>query len=420
MKYLDHACGLRLKTAAKVIAIAGMVLSVIGFSVAVDRLTKMKIATKSKISNDTKVIEEEFLIDKREAINGHSESGSGEVTTFPPGVQDITASVENHQTEEDDGAGEAEVLLPLAGGQHDDGTSNGDAESRSRRSIEDNKGSGDTEDIVPSTSPNLALENDTETETIIYDYETLIPVATGSASNTPTPRTESSSTPISSFTTEKEHLSTTTTSEEFDEYEDVPDVEDHSNDSTEDGVHHDDIHSGDSEVSEGTEDNQTEKLQQEDTETSGDGDDSETVSANEDDHEDGFGPSIASQVVTGLGVPITLLGLVSNAILLHSAKKAEKKLIIVWFVWAVVLYMYQVFAMIVNITDLSVYVFLNLALFILSVGAGYVVLSYRKQMSSPSSYDLKPVHMNPLVEKGYMEMGERGSSGNSAAGDNDA
>ena len=137
-------------------------------------------------------------------------------------------------------------------------------------------------------------------------------------------------------------------------------------------------------MSEGTEDNQTEKLQQEDTETSGDGDDSETVSANEDDHEDGFGPSFASQVVTGLGVPITLLGLVSNAILLHSAKKvifvmfkslffnnfdyfqAEKKLIIVWFVWAVVLYMYQVFAMIVNITDLSVYVFLNLALFILT------------------------------------------------------
>ena len=411
MKYLDHACGLRqvsynkkengfinnfyyfrLKTAAKVIAIAGMVLSVIGFSVAVDRLTKMKIATKSKISIDTKVIEEEFLIDKREAINGHSESGSGEVTTFPPGVQDITASVENHQTEEDDGAGEAEVLLPLAGGQHDDGTSNGDAESRSRRSIEDNKGSGDTEDNVPSTSPNLALEY--ETETVIYDDETLITVATGSAP-TPTPRTESSSTTISSFTTEKEHLSTTTTSEEFDEYEDVPDVEDHSNDSTEDGVHHDDIHSGDSEVSEGTEDNQTEKLQQEETETSGDGDDSETVSANEEDHEDGFGPSIASQVVTGLGVPITLLGLVSNAILLHSAKKviflifkslflnnfdyfqAEKKLIIVWFVWAVVLYMYQVFAMIVNITDLSVYVFLNLALFILSVGAGYVVLSYR-------------------------------------------
>ena len=411
MKYLDHACGLRqvsynmkengfinnfyyfrLKTAAKVIAIAGMVLSVIGFSVAVDRLTKMKIATKSKISNDTKVIEEEFLIDNREAINGHSESGSGEVTTFPPGVQDITASVEKHQTEEDDGAGEAEVLLPLAGGQHDDGTSNGDAESRSRRSIEDNKGSGDTEDNVPSTSPNLALEY--ETETVIYDDETLITVATGSAP-TPTPRTESSSTTISSFTTEKEHLSTTTTSEEFDEYEDVPDVEDHSNDSTEDGVHHDDIHSGDSEVSEGTEDNQTEKLQQEDTETSGDGDDSETVSANEEDHEDGFGPSIASQVVTGLGVPITLLGLVSNAILLHSAKKviflifkllflnnfdyfqAEKKLIIVWFVWAVVLYMYQVFAMIVNITDLSVYVFLNLALFILSVGAGYVVLSYR-------------------------------------------
>ena len=45
---------------------------------------------------------------------------------------------------------------------------------------------------------------------------------------------------------------------------------------------------------------------------------------------------------------------------------------------------------------------------------------FRKQMSSPSSYDLKPVHMNPLVEKGYMEMGKRGSSGNSAAGDNDA
>lgn len=40
-------------------------------------------------------------------------------------------------------------------------------------------------------------------------------------------------------------------------------------------------------------------------------------------------------------------------------------------------HLFQMLAMIVNLHDLSSYIFLNLLLTMLSVGAGYVVLSYR-------------------------------------------
>merc|ERR1719398_671043 len=109
----------------------------------------------------------------------------------------------------------------------------------------------------------------------------------------------------------------------------------------------------------------------------------EDVGETKDDEVDS-GSSRASQVVTGLGAPICLLGFLANAVLLHSAKKAEKKLLIFWLVWSAVLYMYQIVAMIVNLCDLSPYIFSNLMLFMLSAGAGYVVLSYRKQLTDPS------------------------------------
>ena len=80
--------------------------------------------------------------------------------------------------------------------------------------------------------------------------------------------------------------------------------------------------------------------------------------------------------------------------------------------------------MIVNLCDLSPYIFSNLMLFMLSAGAGYVVLSYRrvcwglfalefvvnvtnyrKQLTDPSSYSLKTVEMNGYaLDKGYMEL----------------
>merc|ERR1712025_762453 len=140
----------------------------------------------------------------------------------------------------------------------------------------------------------------------------------------------------------------------------------------------------------------------------------------EDDEDDAdSGPSRASQVVTGLGAPICLLGFLANAILLHAAKKAEKKLLMFWFVWAVFLYLYQIFAMIVNLCDLSPYIFSNLMLFMLSAGAGYVVLSYRKQVTDPYSYSLKTVEMNgSALDKGYKELDNKGTSGSSAGGDN--
>merc|ERR1719339_78416 len=157
--------------------------------------------------------------------------------------------------------------------------------------------------------------------------------------------------------------------------------------------------------------------------------DAQDYSANEDnltddvgetkDDEVDSGSSRASQVVTGLGAPICLLGFLANAVLLHSAKKAEKKLLIFWLVWSAVLYMYQIFAMIVNLCDLSPYIFSNLMLFMLSAGAGYVVLSYRKQLTDPSSYSLKTVEMNGYaLDKGYMELDNKGTSGTSAGGDN--
>ena len=103
---------LRLKTAAKVIAIAGMVLSLIGFSVAMNRLVKMKV--KANINtNDIKTsdfegvaVSEKCLLDKQESTHDDCESGAGE------------------------------VLLPASGGQKDDLIIEDDGNTRSKRESE--------------------------------------------------------------------------------------------------------------------------------------------------------------------------------------------------------------------------------------------------------------------------------------------
>ena len=47
-----------------------------------------------------------------------------------------------------------------------------------------------------------------------------------------------------------------------------------------------------------------------------------------------------------------------------------------------------------------------------------LLTNYRKQLSDPSSYDLKNIEMNGYsMNKGYMEL-DKGASGSSAGGDN--
>ena len=76
---------LRLKTAAKVIAIAGMVLSLIGFSVAMNRLVKMKVKANINISDaktsefEGGAVSERCFVDKKESTQDDCESGAGEV-----------------------------------------------------------------------------------------------------------------------------------------------------------------------------------------------------------------------------------------------------------------------------------------------------------------------------------------------------
>ena len=48
-------------------------------------------------------------------------------------------------------------------------------------------------------------------------------------------------------------------------------------------------------------------------------------------------------------------------------------------------------------------------------------INYRKQLTDPSSYSLKTVEMNGYaLDKGYMELDNKGTSGTSAGGDNNA
>jgi len=426
MKYLDQVCGLRLKTAVKVIAIIGMVASLVGFSIAVNRM----IQTSARHSNSTDaqtLASEEYLVGNQEEGTGGATGFHEEDTTVLPFVDVVNEG----SNEEIENVGLNEGLEEESG--------SGDVVSRSKRDVTNTanteklvSGNTDSSVQVPPTSSGNAVPDyiDNDNEAI---QSSVIKRPSPVVTSTPKPELASSNTPpTTSSTTKSTTLKktdaeevTSTTEKPVENVTDLSESKEKGNNpaSSEDESNQDDQQDQDPEILEISEETEYEYTIEDDIDT-------QDYSANEDnltdedvgetkDDEVDSGSSRASQVVTGLGAPICLLGFLANAVLLHSAKKAEKKLLIFWLVWSAVLYMYQIFAMIVNLCDLSPYIFSNLMLFMLSAGAGYVVLSYRKQLTDPSSYSLKTVEMNGYaLDKGYMELDNKGTSGTSAGGDN--
>jgi len=430
MKYLDQVCGLRLKTTVKIISIIGMVASLIGFSVAVNRLTKMSAKSSlnettdsQNLINDTSgAISEGYLISNQET--GISDDSDSQETTLSPDVvhvpdEDSTEATEDiRQTEylEEESSGSGEII------------------ARSKREVQSaDNGTGTSKGLVTDSVTPPPTES--SSINVVIDYDMGEPsqssVSTESSLMSSTPETDLHSSTVTTTTTttttspitEKEIENVTTTTETEKSVEDDVDLPDSKkipapaeDKSVQiDGKESDAEETAKMSETEHTTDKEHDhpESSEHDDKTSTDGDDDGTA-----EDEDYSGPSRASLVVTGAGVPICLFGFVANAVLLHSAKKAEKKPLLLWILWAMTLFMFQVVAMIVNLHDLSPYIFSNIMLTMLNVGAGYVVFSYRKQLSDPSSYDLKNIEMNGYsMNKGYMEL-DKGASGSSAGGDN--
>jgi len=430
MKYLDQVCGLRLKTAVKVIAIIGMVASLVGFSIAVNRM--IQTSARHNNSTDAQTLSSEgYLVgNQEEGTSGATGVQEEDTTVFP-----FVVIVEDGTNEEIEDDGLTEDLEEVSG------SGDGDVVSRSKRDVTtattERLVSGNSDSSVqvpPTSSGNVVLDNldykdDDNEASQSSDTKRPSPVTSipkpELASSDILPTTSSTTKSTTMKKTEAEEV-TSTTEKPVENVPDLPESKEKGNNpaSSEDESYQDDQQDQDPEILEEiSEETEFEIPIEVDIDT-------QDYSANEDnltdedvgetkDDEVDSGSSRASQVVTGLGAPICLLGFLANAVLLHSAKKAEKKLLIFWLVWSAVLYMYQIFAMIVNLCDLSPYIFSNLMLFMLSAGAGYVVLSYRKQLTDPSSYSLKTVEMNGYaLDKGYMELDNKGTSGTSAGGDN--
>jgi len=430
MKYLDQVCGLRLKTAVKVIAIIGMVASLVGFSIAVNRM--IQTSARHNNSTDAQTLSSEgYLVgNQEEGTSGATGVQEEDTTVFP-----FVVIVEDGTNEEIEDDGLTEDLEEVSG------SGDGDVVSRSKRDVTtattERLVSGNSDSSVqvpPTSSGNVVLDNldykdDDNEASQSSDTKRPSPVTSipkpELASSDILPTTSSTTKSTTMKKTEAEKV-TSTTEKPVENVPDLPESKEKGNNpaSSVDESHQDDLQDHDHEILEEiSEETEIEIIIENDIDTpdSSANEDNSTdkdVSETNDDEVDS-GSSRASQVVTGLGAPICLLGFLANAFLLHSAKKAEKKLLIFWLVWAAVLYMYQIVAMIVNLCDLSPYIFSNLMLFMLSAGAGYVVLSYRKQLTDPSSYSLKTVEMNGYaLDKGYMELDNKGTSGTSAGGDN--
>jgi len=430
MKYLDQVCGLRLKTAVKVIAIIGMVASLVGFSIAVNRM--IQTSARHNNSTDAQTLSSEgYLVgNQEEGTSGATGVQEEDTTVFP-----FVVIVEDGTNEEIEDDGLTEDLEEVSG------SGDGDVVSRSKRDVTtattERLVSGNSDSSVqvpPTSSGNVVLDNldykdDDNEASQSSDTKRPSPVTSipkpELASSDILPTTSSTTKSTTMKKTEAEEV-TSTTEKPVENVPDLPESKEKGNNpaSSVDESHQDNLQDHDHEILEEiSEETEIEIIIENDIDTpdssaNEDNSTDEDVSGTNDDEVDS-GSSRASQVVTGLGAPICLLGFLANAFLLHSAKKAEKKLLIFWLVWAAVLYMYQIVAMIVNLCDLSPYIFSNLMLFMLSAGAGYVVLSYRKQLTDPSSYSLKTVEMNGYaLDKGYMELDNKGTSGTSAGGDN--
>jgi len=410
MKYLDQVCGLRLKTAVKIIAVFGMVGSMIGFAVAVGKMTAIRNRTTDaqiQTGVNDEVTSEEFMSSEEESATNYTDVEETTITPSP----DVFVTVGNNLIEDD----------IVTEGQEVGSSMSDDAVARAKREVSTTT---DEPKLNAGTDPAVNLPAPPSEDGDI-DYYTDTSEASSPDPETGAPTTTLATTAsTTTSSTTKETREETTTSMKHIENDDASDVNkdnlvSYEDDYTHDGDHKDDMEEATEETgTESTTDEADAEIHSPVATTTEDVSPDEVAGETAGDEDDST-PSPASQIVTGMGAPICLMGFMANAVLLHSAKKAEKKLLYFWMFWAVVLYLYQVVVVIVNIADFSPYAFLNLFLFISSVVTGYVVMSYRKQLSDPSSYSLKTVEMNGYsLDKGYMELDNKGSTGSSADGDN--
>ena len=344
-----------------------MVASLIGFSVAVNRLTKMSAKSSlnettdaQNLANDTSgALSEGYLISNQET--GNSDDSDFQETTVSPDVvhiqipdEDSTEAIEERQTEDED-----------------ESSGSGDNIARSKREVPRADNAASVELTQDSVTPS-PLPGDTTSTNVVIDNDRSEPsqsfVPTESSLITSAPKTDLHSSTVTTTTTspttkkEIESVTVTTTTEKLVEDDvDLPDSKQIPAPAEDESVQTDGNESDAEETAKMSETEHTtekEHYHPDSSEhTSTDGDDDETA---EDD--DFSGPSRASKVVTGAGVPICLLGFVANAVLLHSAKKvinvnemfelqkskplgfqAEKKPLLFWILWAMTLFLYQVY-----------------------------------------------------------------------------
>ena len=327
-----------------------MVASLIGFSIAINRLTKMpatanhnKTTDAQALTNDTTGGDssqdstnsiadvpknEEYLEDNHE--EGSSDDIDLEVATASPeGHEHWTDSIEDvHKTE-----GEEEDAIP-----------------RSKREAESNATAGtliesEGDPVSPvsekaeTSGDNVAIPPlpDLEYDSAEVDEAGQSSVTPGSPPVTAAPKAESPSTTTTTTTISPttdikiEDVTSATEVEEIVEHsEDLPESKEQNIPAStdEESVHYDE-----NVTEEVTEETETEQINVQepnqpdsldDSSTDKDKDDGETA---EDDKESST--SRASWAMTGLGVPICLLGFVANAVLLHAAKKVLIHLIVI-------------------------------------------------------------------------------------------
>ena len=325
-----------------------MVASLTGFSIAVNRLTKMPAT-----ANHNKTTDAQALINDTSGDSNEDSANS---------IADVTKAEEYLEDNQEDGSNvdigfEATTVSPDGDGHWNDSTEDvyrtetaeEDTILRSKREAESNasmealiegQGPDPISPVVPETetsSENVAILPEPEYDTDEADEAGQSSVSPGSApvtDVTAAPEAELSSTStttISSTTDNKIEDVTATEAEEIVEHSgDLPESMEKKVplSANEESYHNDENVT--EEVANETETEQTTVKEPhnhdsiDDAPTDEDEDDGETA---EDDDESG--PSKASWAVTGLGVPICLLGFVANAVLLHSAKKVLIHLIVI-------------------------------------------------------------------------------------------
>jgi len=472
-----HSCGIRLKTAAKLVAFLGMILTVLGFGIAVS--DSLRTGPEESAVKDT-----ESMQKLEDEISGSQEAGvKGKDSSVDGGELSSTEATRN-QNETDSKSGEAKKPTTIVPAGEPEAQLLPQAISHRNRRKRSTKYSKVTIDPQPGdketkeTSKNLpapAGEPEVQQPGVqtasTNARELLEPAAMMPETSVAIPTTDTTTTTVQS--TKESTMSTTDSTTTLassvpnTDYDGDGDVESDT-DTTAEGIDETSMVSGDTETEENTSltvasehsptnqnanftkpdfvdgDETQSSLDQEQvvlnnsvtetnekssiivneavvTEESSGSDvpniteESEVDAVAEPSGNDYFDGERRNHVLACIGIVVCLFGFGANVSLMFAIKKAVPKMIPIWLVWAGFLYGFQVSILVSSLIDGNIGSFiLNLALLALGLYAGLVIISYRKLILD-TSYDVKPVQMN-LLGDGYKEMAVMGS-GSSSEGD---